>query len=122
MGWFDEEDGNAALKVWGGEGRGEASLGGWRREGSLSLSLSFSAYLAALKGVMEAVRGGYIIIIIITGSDKYGFPLQRTDGQFTKSKQHFFPYKNFNRLEKRFSSRVSQVTEGGRGKPAYWTR
>lgn len=31
------------LKVWGGEGRGEASLRGWRREGRKELS--FSAYL-----------------------------------------------------------------------------
>lgn len=58
------------------------------------------------------MRGGYIIIIIIiTGSDKYGFPLRRTDGHFTIHKKHFFPTKQFPDLEKRFSSRVSQVMQ-----------
>lgn len=41
------------LKVWGGVGwRG--FVAGWRRERTLSASLS--AYLAALKGVVEAAR------------------------------------------------------------------
>lgn len=63
MGWFDERMGTLLSKF--GEGRGGGKLRcvvGGGREGTL---FSFSAYLAALKGVMEAVRGGYIIIIII---------------------------------------------------------
>lgn len=59
MGWFDKRMGTLLSKFGegrGGEGRGEASLRGWRREGRNSLSLSFSAYLAALKGVVEAAR------------------------------------------------------------------
>lgn len=41
------------LEVWGGEGwRG--FVAGWKRQGTLSLSLSLPTYLAALKEVMES--------------------------------------------------------------------
>lgn len=62
-----------------------------------------------------------IIIIIITGSDKHGFS-SSTDVRTIHKKQKSFLFlsaKEFPDLEKRFSSRVSQVTEGGSGKPAY---
>lgn len=107
------------LKVWGWEGwRG--FVAGWRKEGSLSLSLSLClpTYLAALKGVMEAVRGYIIIIIIIiiTGSGNHGFS-SSTDGRtlHDSQKAFFFPSKQFPDLEKRFSSRVCQVIGRGRG-------
>lgn len=90
----------------GGEGRGGGSFAAWFEEGGKELSLSFSAYLAALKGVMEAARGGYIIIIIITGSDKHGFPLQRTDN--SQKAKSILPLQTFS-TDSRRDSQVESV-------------
>lgn len=79
-----------------GEGRGGGKLRcvvGGGREGTLS---SLPAYLAALKGVMEAVRGGYIVIIIIITRSRVSSSNGRT---IQKSNKLFFfsPYKRIPR-------------------------
>lgn len=75
-----------------GRGGERGSFVAWLEEGGKSLSLSLPTYRAALKGVMEAVRGGYIIIIIIiTRSDKHGFS-SSTDGRTIHNSQKAFSF------------------------------